>query len=108
MLVMKGGGLSQPILGYNVIEQIIQICPAEQLDGAKKEQFHETLKAAFPTLEKGSVPACIDLVTTEQLCDYMVRTTKGRVTVPKQTSVQIDCKVQTLAIEERHYTSLQA
>ncbi|KAG7478880.1 hypothetical protein JOB18_011456 [Solea senegalensis] len=100
MLVMEGGRLSQPILGYNVIEQIVKTCTAEQLDAAREEQFHNTLKAAFPSLEKESVPAFIDLVTTKQLHNYIVRTTKERVVVPKHTSVQIDCKVQTRPLKK--------
>lgn len=95
MLVMKGRSLSQPILGYNVIEQIVKTNTKEQLDAARKEQLHGALEAAFPSLEKENVIAFIDLVTTEQSCDYVVKTTKEKVTVPKHTSVQIDCKVQT-------------
>ncbi len=55
---------------------------------------------AFPSLKKNNVTAFIDLVTTEQSCDYIVKTTKEKVTVPKHTSVQIDCKVQTVPPKE--------
>lgn len=95
MLVIKGGRLSQPILSYNVIERILKISTAEQLDAVRKEQLHEVLKTSFPSLNRGNVPAFIDLVTTEQSCEYVVKTTKERVIVPKHTSVQIDCKVKT-------------
>lgn len=63
MLVMKGRSLSQPNLGFNVIERIIKTNTTEQLDATRTEELQETLKAAFPSLKKENVTAFIDLVT---------------------------------------------
>lgn len=104
VLVMKGGNLSQPILVFNVIEQIVKTSTTEALDSAMTEQLHEMLKVAFPHLERENVPAFTDLVTAEQRYDYVVKTTKEKVIVPKHTSVQIDCKVQTRPLKK--YTTL--
>lgn len=46
MLVMKGG-LSQPILHFNVIERIVKICATEQLDATGREQLQEQLSLAL-------------------------------------------------------------
>ncbi|KAJ7991697.1 hypothetical protein DPEC_G00286570 [Dallia pectoralis] len=93
MLVMKGGCLPQPILGFNVIEQILKTSTTET-DVRRREQLYKTVGAAFPTLDQKNVTTFIDLVTAEQSCDYVVKTTKEKVLVPKHTSVQIDCRVQ--------------
>ncbi|XP_068115048.1 uncharacterized protein [Hyperolius riggenbachi] len=98
ILVMKGGKLSKPIIGFNVIERIVKSSATAQVSATKREQLHETLRATFPNLERESVTAFIDMVTTEQPCDYVVRTTKEKVIVPRHTSVQIDCKVQTQSL----------
>lgn len=100
MLVMRGGRLPQPILGFNVIEQMIKASTTEQLDTTRREQLNETLTTAFPSLESDNVTAFIDLVTTEHSCDYVVKTAKEKVIVPKHTSVQIDCKVQTRPLKK--------
>ena len=100
MLVMRGGSLSQPILGFNVIEQLLKNSATEQLDATGREQLHEKLRVAFPSLEKNDVTGFIDLVTVEQSCGYVVKTIKEKVIVPKHTSVQIDCKAQTLPLKK--------
>ncbi len=56
--------------------------------------MHETLKAVLRNLKKKIFTAFIDLVTTEQSCDYVVKMTKEKDIVPKHTSFQIDCQVQ--------------
>ena len=52
MLVMTGRSLSQPILGYNVIEQIVKTNITEQLEATREEQLHGWLRAPFPSLDK--------------------------------------------------------
>lgn len=99
MLVMKGRSLSQPNLGFNVIEWIIKTNTSEQLDATRTEQLQETLKAAFPSLKKENVTAFIDLVTADS-CYYVVKTTKEKIIVLKHTSVQINCKVQTWPLKK--------
>lgn len=100
MLVMKGGSLSQPILGFTVIEQILKTSTIEQMDAERTEQLHEALRGAFPCLKRENVTTFIDLVTAKQSHDFVVRTTKEKVIVPKHTSVQIDCKVQTRPLKK--------
>lgn len=46
MLVMKGRSLSQPNLGFNVIEWIIKTNTSEQLDATRTEQLQE--QSSFP------------------------------------------------------------
>lgn len=100
MLVMKGRHLSQPIIGYNVIEQILKASATEHSDVTSKEHLHQTLKTAFPCLEKNSVPAFIELLSAEQSQEYVVKTAKEKVNIPKHTSVQIECKVRTRPLKE--------
>lgn len=83
MLVMKGRSISQPILGYNVIEQIMETNTKEQLDATRGEQLRGALNAHFPNLERENVTAFIE-----------------KVTVQKHTSVQIDRKVQTQSLKK--------
>lgn len=66
----------------------------------RRGQLHETLRTAFPCLQTDNVTAFIDLLTVGQTCDYIVKTTRKKVIVPKQTSVQIDCKVQTQPLKK--------
>lgn len=60
-------------MGYNVIEQIVKRA-VEDSDVTSKEQLHAILRATFPSLEKTSVPAFIDLVSVETSCEYVART----------------------------------
>lgn len=101
MLVMRGRHLSQPILGFNIIEQLLKTSATEPTDVKITEQLHEVLKVAFPFLEGEKVTTFINLVTA----DYVVRTAKEKIIVPKHTSVQFDCKVLAQPLKE-HTTLL--
>lgn len=52
MPVMKGRSLSKPILGYNVIEQIVKTNITEQWEATREDQLHGGLRAPFPSLDK--------------------------------------------------------
>lgn len=69
ILVMKGGHLVQPIIGSNVIQIIIAQAFAEQ------------------------VTAVVEQVSTEQVDEYVFKTKRERINIPKHTSVGVECHV---------------
>lgn len=81
VLVMKGRELRHPIIGYNVIEQMMN----------NKEL---TQPITNESVEREKVQAFIEQVHAEMSCGYLVKTKKENVNVPKHTSVQIECRVQ--------------
>lgn len=99
MLVMKGRQARQPIIGYNLIEQIVTTA-VNHSDETTREQLHAILKATFPSLGKTSVLVFIDVVSAEQTSEYVVRTAKERVNIPKHSSVQVECKVKTQPLKK--------
>lgn len=105
ILVMKGWQACQPIIGYNVIEQIVTTA-VNHPDAMSREQLHMILKATFPSLEKTNVPVFIDVVSAEQSCEYIVKTAKERVNIPKHSSVQVECKVKTQPLKRMSHSSL--
>lgn len=94
ILVMKGRRLSQPIIGYNVIEQIVTRAVGH-LDETSKEQQHAILKVTFPSLPRTSVPVFIDLMSVATGCEYPLHIAGEKVNIPKHISTQIECKVKT-------------
>lgn len=85
VLVMKGCHLSHPIIGFNVIEHI--------LTKTEKTKQYSAVRKAFPSLKRNRVRAFIQAVSTKQINEYAVKTKRERVTVPKHTSVHIECRV---------------
>ncbi len=94
MLVMRGGHLCHPIIGYNVIEQVAN------RNGLTQPHSSETLVNAIPNLVGDNIRAFIERVQEETSCEYILKTTKEKVYVPKHTSVQVECRVQTSAPKE--------
>lgn len=89
-LVMKGNKLVQPIIGSNVIELLIG-GEVEQPSAMDREQLGRTVRAVFPDLAADQVQAFIEQVSAEQMSEYVVKTRKERVNIPKHMSVQIEC-----------------
>ncbi|KAJ0032062.1 hypothetical protein NQD34_002143 [Periophthalmus magnuspinnatus] len=85
MLVMKGYYLPHPIIGYNVIEHILN-------KTAKAEVFNAVRKA-FPSLKRNKVKAFVRAVSTDTENEFKVKTKKDRITVPKQSHIQVECRV---------------
>lgn len=86
VLVMRGSQLRHPIVGYNVIEQMVN---TERITQPITSEFQRT---ACPSA--GTVQAFIKKIHAETPCEYTVTTTKKNVHVPKHTSVQVECRVQ--------------
>lgn len=89
VLVMRDGHQCHPIIGYNVIEQIAK------RNGLIQPHSSEMSVTTTPNLEKNKIRAFIERVQAEMSCEYIIRTTKERVYVPKHTAVQVECRVQT-------------
>lgn len=98
-LVMKGTSLARPIIGSNVIGLIVDT-ELKQSNTANKHQLIQCVVAAFPGFETSGVQTCVEQVSTEQTYEYMVKTTKERLNVPKHTSIKVECRVQTSPFQE--------
>ena len=70
VLIMKGYNLSHPIIGFNVIEHI--------LEKTEKTKRYSTVKKAFPSLKRNKVRAFIHAVSAEQTDEYAVKTKRKR------------------------------
>lgn len=84
VLVMRGSQLHHPIVGYNVIEQMVntkRITPPIT---------SESYKTACPSAATGTVQSFIKQIHAETPCEYTVKTTKESVHLPKHTSVQVE------------------
>lgn len=93
VMVMKGGHLSHPIIGFTVIEHI--------LANTEKTRQYNAVKKAFPSLKRNKLKAFIQDVTTEQTDEYSVLGTKKEmVSVAKHSGVQIACCVTTQPFKE--------
>lgn len=100
ILVARGQNLSHPIIGFNVIEQIVTSMEQSQLTTVSGNTIERTVKAAFPSLKKSKVQTFIKLVSTERSCEYTVKTTKGHVNVLKHSILQVLCRAYMQPIKE--------
>lgn len=100
MLVARGQNLSHPIIGFNVIEQIVSSTEQVPSGPQRNEMLERTIKAAFPSLKRNKVQAFIKLVSVESSCEYMVKTTKVHVNIPKHSTVQTSCRVYMPPVKE--------
>lgn len=62
--------------------------------------LERTVKAAFPSLKRSKVQTFIKLVSAESSCEYIVKTMKGHVNVPKRSTVQVSCRVYMQPVKE--------
>ncbi len=93
-LRLVAANLCHPIIGYNVIEQVAN------RNGLTQPHSSEVSGTATPNLEGNMIRALIERVQAETSREYILKTTKERVHVPKHTSVQVECRVQTSASKE--------
>ncbi|KAL6483870.1 hypothetical protein MHYP_G00087420 [Metynnis hypsauchen] len=100
VLVMQGNHLSHPIIGFNVIEQIIKQNDQKRTKRRGKVPLYDTVRAAFPSLKKSKVHAFINLINSEDCSVYRVRTMKERLSVPKKSVLQIQCYAQMPSVRE--------
>lgn len=100
VLVLKGYQQQCPIIGFNVIERLVVDSLKDETNSNERDKLLRSVKLAFPHLKKNKANTFIKAVSVGQTCEYNVRTTNERVTVPSQSSVFIDCRVQTKTFRE--------
>ncbi|KAK2855024.1 hypothetical protein Q7C36_006893 [Tachysurus vachellii] len=83
--------LSHPIIGFNVIEQIVSSIEQAQPTTKINKILERTVEAAFPSLKRSKVQTFIHLVSAESSCEYIVKTTKVHVSIPKCSTVPVSC-----------------
>jgi len=76
MLVARGQSLSHPIIGFNVIEQIVNSIEQAQLNTVNNIILERTVKTVFPSLKKSKVQAFSQLLSAES-SEYPVKSKKG-------------------------------
>uniref|UniRef100_A0A3B3I1Y0 ribonuclease H n=1 Tax=Oryzias latipes TaxID=8090 RepID=A0A3B3I1Y0_ORYLA len=102
ILVLRGRQQQHPIIGFNVIEHFVQHSQAEDALSNEKEKLVKSVRFAFPHLRNKKAQAFIDAVKVGQTCEYSVRTVKERITVPKCSSVEVECRVRIPPVREEH------
>lgn len=100
ILVTKGKHLSHPIIGYNAIELILSSNTDESANLVVREQLKEIVKMTFHRLNVNHIQTFIDMMRTKKSQEYLVRTPKANVVIPKRTSVQIECRIKTSPLKE--------
>lgn len=99
-LLVARDELEYPIIGYNVIEEVVT--DKEQLGEENISSLVEVMTATFTDIKEDMVTALIDLVqksSTENLC--MLRSSKKDVTVPPGQTVRIPCRVDCGPLERK-------
>jgi len=76
MLVARGQSLSHPIIGFNVIEQIVNSIEQAQPNTVNNIILERTVKTVFPSLKKSKVQAFSQLLSAES-SEYPVKSKKG-------------------------------
>lgn len=94
VLVLKGNQQQCPIIGFNVIERIVQDSLGDPVKHGGKDRLVNAVKVAFPHLRKTKANAFISAVSVGQMCEHNVRTVNTRVSVPKRSSLQVECRIQ--------------
>lgn len=94
-LVMKDS-IALPLIGSNVNGLIVDI-EMKKSNSTDKGKLNEAIRAVFPDHTKAFVEqviAVIENASAEQGHEYVVKTKKNRVNIPKHMSVQVECHVQ--------------
>ena len=99
-LLVARDDLEYPIIGYNVIEEVIK--NPDQMGGESTESLREIMSSAFSEEKQESITALVDLVQSggvERL--YVLRSGKNNLTVPRGQTVTVACHVDCGPLEER-------
>ena len=99
-LLVARDDLEYPIIGYNVIEEVIK--SPDEMGGESTESLRETMSSAFSEVKQESVTALFDLVQSagvERLC--VLRSGKDNLTVSRGQTVAVACRVDCGPLEER-------
>lgn len=94
VLVLKGKQQQCPIIGFNVIEHIVLHSQGEQRERRDKEELVRAVKMAFPYLRKNKAKTSINAVSLGQTREYKVRTVNKRISVPKCSFLEVECRIQ--------------
>lgn len=100
VLVMKGGTLTHPIIGYNAIEHIVKNSENDFSANTSSEPLQEAVRCALPSLETSQIQALIDLVRIEKPQEYVVKTTRERTVIPRLTSTHVVCRLSARPLDE--------
>ena len=93
--------LDHPIVGYNVIEELVKGSGSPTLD-SQEETLVSALCSSFPNAKQENVEALITLIRTttpSELCS--VKVTKRDVVVPKNETVVVTCSANVGPTESR-------
>ena len=99
-LLVARDDLEYPIIGYNVIEEVIK--SPDQMGGESTGSLREVMSSAFSEVKQESVTALVDLLQSagvEKLC--VLRSGKNKLTVPRRQTVAVACRVDCGPLEER-------
>ncbi len=99
-LLVARDELEFPIVGYNVIEEVIK--DRDQVGGESADSLGEIMSSAFSEEKQESVTALVELVQTanvESLC--ALRSGKNNVTVPRGQTVSVACRVDCGPLDEK-------
>ena len=94
-LLVTKENLDQPIIGFNVIEEVIKYCDPLQPEAlVEKEVLSDSFAASFQNVKVNKIDTLIDLIHNRQpdeLCT--VKTVKRDIVIPKNQSVKVNCSV---------------
>ena len=99
-LLVARDDLEYQIIGYNVIEAVIK--GPDEMGEESTESFREIMSSAFSEVKQESITALVDLVQSagvERLC--VLRSGKDNLTVPREQTVAVACRVDCGPLEER-------
>jgi len=92
--------LEYPIIGYNVIEEVVK--GRDQMGGQNADSLREIMSSAFREVERENVTALVDFVQSarvEGLC--VLRSGKKNLTVPRGQMLPVTCSIDCGPPEER-------
>ena len=99
-LLVARDELEYPIIGYNVIEEVVK--GRDQMGERNADSLREIMSSAFSEVERENVTALVDFVQSagvERLC--VLRSGKNNLTVPCGETVSVTCRVDCGPLEER-------
>ena len=89
--------LTEPIIGYNVIEEVVQ--------HAHETDLHQLLISTIPNMKKNNVEAMVDLIRNNNSDDFgPVKTGRSPITIPKKMTVDVKCRVRLGPLRENLIT----
>lgn len=91
-LVVEDNKLQQPIIGYNLIKEYVDM--SEYLDPTKNT-VSQSIRSAFPNIAKGQVASLVNFIRTVKVDVFgEVKTGKSHVVVPPKGTVHVKCSVR--------------